>query len=125
MQLSVNPRTPEEINFDGSDEKFLNTENRKYMDLSNLSARAGWDTRPVLSEGSNSEFSISKTVGNAKHKEPSVLYNLLRAGGRIVEFMPSPRLLALCEMQTALPRFGLGLSSPFLMMVIITLRVEI
>ena len=62
------------------------------------------DTRSNFKQkltGLNSEFSFSYTSCHTKVKEPSLLYYLLIAGGRIVGFIPFPRVLAQCEMQTA------------------------
>ena len=55
--------------------------------------------------GLNSEFSFSKTSCHTKVKEPSLLYYLLIAGEKTVEFISFPRILTLCEMQTASFRF--------------------
>ena len=41
---------------------------------------------------------------NTKVKEPNLLNYLSIAGGRINEFLPYPRVLALCEMQTVSSR---------------------
>ena len=46
----------------------------------------------------NSEFSFSKA------EEPSLPYYLSIAGGKIIGFIPFPRLLVLCEMQSASSR---------------------
>ena len=45
--------------------------------------------------------SFSQTGWHTKVKEPSLLYYLSIAEERIVRFIPFPRVLALCEMQTA------------------------
>ena len=78
----------------------LSTLNLSY--LANPSARAGYDTRSVLKwslKGFNSEFSFSLTSCLTKAEEPSLPYYLLTAGGRIIGFIPFPRVLVLCEMQ--------------------------
>ena len=49
--------------------------------------------------GSNLEFSFFKTGCLTKAKEPSLLNYLPIAGGRIIGFIPFPRVLTLCEMQ--------------------------
>ena len=72
--------------------------------------------------GSNSDFSFSYTGCHIKVKEPSLPYYLPIIGGRIVRSIPFPRLLALCEMQTASSRFELGSVCPFLSMINITQR---
>ena len=48
----------------------------------------------------NSEFSFSYTSCLTKAVEPSLPYYLPIAGGRIIGFIPSPRVLVLCEMQS-------------------------
>ena len=48
----------------------------------------------------NSEFSFFYTGCWTKVKEPSLPYYLPRAGGRIIRFIPFPRVLVLCEMQS-------------------------
>ena len=55
-------------------------------------------------KGLNSEFSFSKTSCLTNAVEPSLPYYLLIAGGRIIGFIPFPRVLVLCEMQSALSR---------------------
>ena len=65
--------------------------------FTNPSARAGYDTRSIFKRsltGLNSEFSFSKA------EEPSPPYYLPIAGGRIFGFIPFPRVLLLCEMQS-------------------------
>ena len=52
----------------------------------------------------NSEFSFSGTSYLTKAEEPSLSYNLPIAGGRIIGFIPFPRVLVLCEMQLAWSR---------------------
>ena len=49
--------------------------------------------------GLNSEFSFSETSSLTKAEEPSLSYYLPIAGGRIIGFIPFPRVLVLCEMQ--------------------------
>ena len=71
--------------------------------FTNPSARAGYDTRSVFKRsltGFNSEFSFS-TSCHTKAEEPSQPYYLPIAGGRIIGFIPFPRVLVLCEMQSA------------------------
>ena len=75
--------------------------------FTNPSARAGYDTRSIFKQnltGLNSEFSFSKTSCLAKAEEPSLSYYLPIAGGRIIGFIPLPRVLVLCEMQSASSR---------------------
>ena len=50
--------------------------------------------------GLNSEFSFSKTSCLTKAEEPSLSNYLPIAGGRIIGFIPFPRVLVLCEMQS-------------------------
>ena len=68
--------------------------------FTNPSARAGYDTRSVFKRsltGLNSEFSFSKTSCLTKAEEPSLLYYFPIAGGRMIGFIPFPRVLVLCE----------------------------
>ena len=53
--------------------------------------------------GLNLEFSFSKIRYPTKVEEPSLLY-LLLAGGRTAGCIPSPKVLTLCELQTASSR---------------------
>ena len=54
--------------------------------------------------GLNSEFSFSLTSCLTKAEEPSLSYYLSVAGGRIFRFIPFPRVLVLCEMQSVSSR---------------------
>ena len=75
--------------------------------FTNPSARAGYDTRSIFKRsltGFNSEFSFSLTSCLTKAEEPSLSYYLPIAGGRIIEFIPFPRVLVLCEMQSVSSR---------------------
>ena len=54
--------------------------------------------------GLNSDFSFSETSCLTKAEEPSLPYYLPIAGGRIIGFIPFPRVLVLCEMQSVLSR---------------------
>ena len=47
----------------------------------------------------NSEFSFSQTSCLTNAEEPSLFYYLPIGGGRIIGFIPFPRVLVLCEMQ--------------------------
>ena len=72
--------------------------------LPNPSAREGYDTRSIFKRsltGLNSEFSFSSTSCLTKAEELSLSYYLPIAGGRIIGFIPFPRVLVLCEMQSA------------------------
>ena len=69
--------------------------------LPNPSAQAGYDTRSIFKRsltGFNSEFSFSQTSCLTKAEEPSLSYYLPIVGGRIIGFIPFPRVLVLCEM---------------------------
>ena len=71
------------------------------------SARPGYDTRSIFKRsltGLNSEFSFSLTSCLTKAEEPSLSYYLPIAGGRIIGFIPFPRVLVLCEMQSVSSR---------------------
>ena len=52
----------------------------------------------------NSEYSFSYTSCLTKAEEPSPPYYLPIAGGRIIGFIPFPRVLLLCEMQSVSSR---------------------
>ena len=52
----------------------------------------------------NSEFFFSKTSCLTKAEEPSLPYYLPIAGGRIIGFIPFPRVSVLCEMQSVSSR---------------------
>ena len=52
----------------------------------------------------NSEFSFSQTSCLTKAEELRLPYYLPRAGGRIIGFIPFPRVLVLCEMQSVTSR---------------------
>ena len=75
--------------------------------FTNPSAQAGYDTRSIFKRsltGLNSEFSFSKTSCLAKAEEPSLPYYLPIARGRIIGFIPFPRVLVLYEMQSVSSR---------------------
>ena len=66
--------------------------------LPNPSARAGYDTRSIFKRSLtclNSEFSFSLTSCLTKAEEPCLSYYLPIAGGRIIGFIPFPRVLVL------------------------------
>ena len=76
-----------------------------FIYLPNPSARAGYDTRSIFKRsfiGLNSEFSFSLTSCLTKAEEPSLPYYLRIAGERIIGFIPFPRVLMQCEMQSGL-----------------------
>ena len=54
--------------------------------------------------GLNLEFSFFHTSCLTKAEEPSLSYYLRIAGGRIIGFIPFPRVLVLCEMQSVSSR---------------------
>ena len=76
--------------------------------FTNPSARAGYDTRSICFKrsltGLNSEFSFSLTSCLTKAQEPSLSYYLPIAIGRIIGFIPFPKELVLCEMQSVSSR---------------------
>ena len=75
--------------------------------FTNPSARAGYDTRSIFKRSLtdlNSEFSFSSTSYFTKAEEPSLPYYLPLAGGRIIGFIPFPRVSVLCEMQSVSSR---------------------
>ena len=61
-----------------------------------------WHKRNLT--GLNSEVSFSETSCLTKAEEPSLPYYLPIAGGRIIGFIPFPRVLVLCEMQSVSAR---------------------
>ena len=74
--------------------------------LPNPSARAGYDTRSIFKQslrGFNSEFSFL-TSCLTKAEKPCLPYYLPIARGRIIRFIPFPRVLVLCEMQSVSSR---------------------
>ena len=75
--------------------------------FTNPSARAGYDTRSIFKRsltGLNSELSFSLTSCLTKAEEPILSYYLPIAGGRIIGFIPFPRVLVLSEMQSVSSR---------------------
>ena len=75
--------------------------------LPNPSARAGYDTRSIFKRsltGLNSEFSFSLTSCLTKTEEHSLSYYLPIAGGRLIGFIPFPRVFVLCEMHSVSSR---------------------
>ena len=75
--------------------------------FTNPCARPGYNTRSIFKwslTGLNSEFSFSQTSCLTKAEEPSLSYCLPIAGGRIIGFIPFPRVLVRCEMQSVLCR---------------------
>ena len=65
--------------------------------------QAGYDTRSIFKRsltGLNSEFSFSLTSCLTMVEELCLPYYLPIAGGRILRFIPFPRVLELCEMQS-------------------------
>ena len=76
--------------------------------FTNPSARAGYDTRSIFKRSLtdlNLEFSFSSTSLLTKAEEPSLPNYLHIARGRIIRFIPFPRVLVLCEMQSVSSRF--------------------
>ena len=81
--------------------------------FTNPSARAGYDTRSIFKRGLAgfySEFSFSYTSCLTKAEEPSLPYYFPIAGGRIIGFIPFPRVLVLCEMQSVRSRIWTGVA---------------
>ena len=93
--------------YDSAVHRFNHYTTRTPLSIPNPFARAGYDTRSIFKRiltGFNSEFSFSKTSCLTKAEEPSLSYYLPIAGGRIIGFRPSPRVLVLCEMQSVRSR---------------------
>ena len=75
--------------------------------FTNPSSLEGYDTRSIFKRsltGLNSEFSFSQTSCLTKAEEHSLPYYLPITGGRIIGFIPFPRVLELCEMQSVSSR---------------------
>ena len=75
----------------------------QYTIFTNLSARAGYDTRSIFKRGLtglNSEFSFSYTSYLNKAEEPSLPFYLPIAEWIITGFIPFSRVLVQCEMQS-------------------------
>ena len=75
--------------------------------FTNPSARTGYDKRSIFKQSLtvlNSEFSFSWTSCLTKAEETSLPYYLPIAGRRIIGFIPFPRVLVLCEMQSVSSR---------------------
>ena len=74
---------------------------------SNPATQTRCDSRSIFKQsltGLDSEFSFSKTGCLTKAEEPSLSYYLSIARGRIIGFIPFPRVLVLCEMQSVRSR---------------------
>ena len=83
--------------------------------FTNPSARAGYDTRSIFKQsltGLNSVFSFSMTSCHTNAEELSLSYYLPIAGGRIIGFIPSPRVLVQCEMQSVSSRVWTRVAVP-------------
>ena len=75
--------------------------------FTNPSTRAGYDTRSIFKRsltGLNSEFSFSWSSWLTMALEPSLPNYLSIAGGRRIGFIPFPRVLVRCEMQSVSSR---------------------
>ena len=71
--------------------------------FTNPFARAGYDTMSTFKRSItdlNSDFSFSQTSCTNKAEKPSQSYYLPIAGGRIIGFIPFPKVLVLREMQS-------------------------
>ena len=70
--------------------------------FTNPSAQAGYDTWSIFNAEFNrfwiQSFPSPRLVASHKAEEPSLPYYLPIAGGRIIGFIPFPRVLVLCEM---------------------------
>ena len=88
--------------------------------LTNPSSRAGCDTGSILLAGFNRfEYSLPSPRPVAIPRLKSPVYNLPIAGGRIVECILFPRVLALFEIKNL--RTGFELKSPCLLRTTITI----
>ena len=85
-----------------------------YPYLPNTSARAGYDTRSIFKRSLTGfefiywihllNYSSPRLVASPRAEEPSLPYYLPIAGGRIIGFIPFPRVLVPCEMQSVSSR---------------------
>ena len=84
--------------------RLFHAKSSKYLYIfTNPSAQAGYDTKSIFKQsltGLNSEFSFSYIGCHTKAEEHSLTYYLPIAEGRIIGFIPFPRVLVLCEMQS-------------------------
>ena len=88
------------------------------MQSTNPSARAF----KLSLTGLNLEFPFSPISRLTKVKDHSLPFRIT-GSGRLIRFIPFPRVLAWCEMQTVTSTiFELGSPCPFLTIVIITLK---
>ena len=72
-----------------------------YPYLPNPSARAGYDIRSILKR---SLTGLNSPTLVASPEEPSLPYYFPIAEGRIIGFIPFPRVLVLCEVQSVSSR---------------------
>ena len=75
-----------------------------FIIFTNPSARAGYDTRSTFKVWIQS-FPSPRLVASLRLKNPVFPTILPIAGGTILGFIPFPRVLVLCEMQSVLSRF--------------------
>ena len=71
--------------------------------FTNPSARAGYDTGSFFKR-SLTGFPSPRLVASPRLKNPVCLTILPIAGGKIIGFIPFPRVLVLCEMQSVSSR---------------------
>ena len=87
-------------------------------------SREGYDTRSIFKRsltGLNLKFSFY-TSCLTKAEEPSLPYYSPIAGGRIIGFIPFPRVLVLCEIQSTSSRMELESQCSFTTTITITPR---
>ena len=75
-----------------------------YIYILSPASRARVDTKSIFKQFWI-QFFVSQTGYHTKVKELSLPYYLTIGGERIVGLMPFPRVLALCERQTATSKF--------------------
>ena len=82
----------------------FNPQSIKLSYLPNPSARAGYDTRSIFFKAKFNRFEFRVafyyTSCLTKAEKPSLPNYIPIAGGRIIGFIPFPRVLVLCEMQS-------------------------
>ena len=79
-----------------------------YLYLTNLSVLVGCDVRSIFKRGLTglgSEFCVFLTGCLTKAKELSLRYYLPLVGGRLIGFIPSPKVFVQCELKSASSRF--------------------
>ena len=103
---------------------FCRSHEQCYPYLPNPFAREGYDTRSLFKRSLTifRVFPSPRLVASPSAEEPSLLCYLPIAGGRILGFIPFPRVLVLCEMQSVSFRIWTRVPCPFPTMITVTPR---